>query len=182
MRAIRNHKRIRMEYLRVYDGTLTRREVEPYGMICRFNNWYLVAHCLQQQKRRIFLMDHVKQLKVVENSSFSQPEGFDLNIYNSAWGVWTMDEDNKAEAETVRLKAIKGIAERFKMVCFHDSQKVKMLEGGEAEVTFKVTGAVEMIPWLMSWGATVQVLEPQWLKDQLLQSLRETVGIYEAGN
>jgi predicted DNA-binding transcriptional regulator YafY len=34
----------------------------------------------------------------------------------------------------------------------------------------------------MSWGATVQVLEPQWLKDQLLQSLRETVGIYEAGN
>jgi len=182
MRAIRNHKRIRMEYLRVYDGTLTRREVEPYGMICRFNNWYLVAHCLQQQKRRIFLMDHVKQLKVVENSSFSQPEGFDLNIYNSAWGVWTMDEGNKAEAETVRLKAIKGIAERFKMVCFHDSQKVKMLEGDEAEVTFKVTGAVEMIPWLMSWGATVQVLEPQWLKDQLLQSLRETIGVYEAGN
>ena len=180
MRAIRSHKRVRMEYLRTYDGTLTRREVEPYGMICRFNNWYLVAHCLQQQKRRIFLMDHVKQLKVVENSSFRLPEGFDLhNVYNSAWGIWTLDEENKAEAETVRLKVVKGIAERFKLVNFHDSQQVRMLADGEVEVSFKVTGAGKMIPWLMSWGPLVRVLEPQRLKDQLVQVLQEAVGAYD---
>ncbi len=180
IRAIRTNKRVRMEYQRSYDGALTRREVEPYGMICRFNNWYLVAHCLQQQKRRVFLMDHVKQLKVVENSTFRLPDGFDLhNVYNSAWGVWTLDEDNRAEAETVSIKVIKGIAERFRVINFHDSQQVKTLAGGEAEVTFKVTGASEMIPWLMSWGAAVQVLEPQWLKDQLVQSLRDAVGLYD---
>ena len=170
MRAIRNRKRVRMEYLRVYDGALTRREVEPYGMICRFNNWYLVAHCLQQQKRRIFLMDHVKELKVVENSSFRHPEGFNLHeAYSSAWGVWTLDGEKKVEPERVR----------FKLVCFHDSQKVEILKDGEADVTFKVTGAGEMIPWLMSWGAAVEVLEPQWLRDKLAQTLHETAGVYE---
>lgn len=180
MRAIRTCKRVRLEYLRTYDGTLTNREVEPYGMISRFNNWYLVAHCLQQQKRRIFLMDHVKKLKVVENSTFKLPDGFDLhNVYSSAWGVWTLDEDHRAEPEKVRLKIVKGIAGRFKMVSYHDSQQFKAMPEGEAEVTFKVTGAGEMIPWLMSWGAAVQVIEPQWLKEQLLQSMQEAAGAYE---
>ncbi len=180
MRAIRNRKRVRMEYLRSYDGTLTRREVEPYGMICRFNNWYLVAHCLSQQKRRIFLMDHVKQLKVVENSSFRQPEGFNLHdVYSNAWGVWTLDGDSKAEKVTVRLKVAKGIAERFKLVCFHDSQEVEMLADGEAKVTFKVTGASEMIPWLMSWGPSVQVLEPQWLREMIIENLNNTMKAYK---
>lgn len=180
MRAIRTHKRVRMEYRRSYDGVLTRREVEPYGMICRFNNWYLVAHCLQQQKRRVFLMDHVKQLKVVENSTFRLPDGFDLhNVYNSAWGVWTLDEGKRAEAETVRVKVVKGIAERFRLINFHDSQQLKALANGEAEVTFKVTGANEMIPWLMSWGAAVELLEPQWLKEELVRSLRDAVGLYD---
>ncbi len=54
MRAIHHRKIIRMEYLRSYDGTLTKREVEPYGLVCRLNNWYLIANCLQQQKERVF--------------------------------------------------------------------------------------------------------------------------------
>ena len=182
MRAIRTHKRVKIEYLRAYDGTMTRREVEPYGMICRFNNWYLVAHCLQQQKRRIFLVDHVDKLSVVENSTFKLPDGFDLHsVYDSAWGVWTVDEDKKPEVEKISLQVIKGIAERFRLVSFHDSQRVKMLENGEAMVSFQVTGAGEMIPWLMSWGAAVKVIEPQWLKEKLLQSMLDAVDSYQDG-
>ena len=183
MRAIRHRKRVRMEYLRSYDGALTKREVEPYGLICRFNNWYLVAFCRQQQKRRVFLLDHTRRLDVVEASIFQWPEGFSLHdTYGSAWGVWTPDDETPQQVETVRLRVEKGIAARFQLVSFHDSQKVKMHPGGSAEVTFRVTGASEMVPWLMSWGLAVEVLEPQWLREALVGSLQQTLEKYDKGS
>ena len=179
MRAIRHLKRIRLGYLRSYDGVMTHREIEPYGLICRFNNWYLVALCLQQLKKRIFLLDHIKYLEVIEKGSFTWPEGFSIkDAYGSAWGVWTVDGDKCEPAETICLQVVKGIAERFRLVSFHDSQQVKMLPDGEAHVTFTVTGAKEMIPWLMSWGGAVTVLEPQWLKTALVESLKTALQKY----
>ncbi|HHV35608.1 MAG TPA: WYL domain-containing protein [Syntrophomonadaceae bacterium] len=41
-----------------------------------------------------------------------------------------------------------------------------------------MTGAQEMIPWLMSWGGAVEVLEPAWLREQLIRSLQETLHCY----
>lgn len=182
MRAIRTRKRIRLEYLRSYDGTLTQRETEPYGLISRFNNWYLVALCLSQQKRRIFLLDHIKYLEVIEASTFKWPEGFSVHdVYGSAWGVWT-DGDKQPPKETVRLKVVKGLAERFRLVSYHDSQQVEMLPGGEALVTFTVTGAKEMIPWLMSWGGAVEVIEPPWLKEALVENLEQALQKYRSDN
>lgn len=179
MRAIRDCKRIRLEYLRSYDGALTLREIEPYGLISRFNNWYLVARCLLKQKNRIFMLEHIKYLEVIETGTFKWPEGFSVHdVYGNAWGVWTVDGEKPLPVETVRLRVTRGLAERFQMVSFHDSQQVKLLPGGEAEVTFRVSGAEEMVPWLMSWGASVEVLEPQWLKESLAGSLRQALQKY----
>jgi len=36
-----------------------------------------------------------------------------------------------------------------------------------------------MIPWLMSWGQAVQVLEPQWLKEELLKNLKNMINMYD---
>lgn len=178
MLAIRNRKRIQLTYLRVYDGTITKREVDPYGLICRFNNWYLVGFCQKKQNRRVFLLDHIQRFKIIENSVISLPADFSLrDIYSKAWGVWT--EDEPGELENVRLKIKKGTAERFKAVSFHDSQKVRQLTCGEVEVSFRVTGAKEMIPWIMSWGSAMEVLEPQWLREAVKDKLREMVSMYK---
>lgn len=179
MRAIRNRRCIRLGYLRSSDGIQTHRDIEPYGLISRFNKWYLVARCRQVLKRRIFLLEHIKYLEVLETEPFEWPAGFSIHdSYSTAWGVWTFSEDESPELETIRLKIVKGLAERFQQVSFHDSQQVRMLPGGEAEVTYSVTGAKEMIPWLMSWGQAVKVLEPRWLQEALIDNLTQTLQKY----
>ena len=181
IRAIDNCKVIKIEYTRTYDGKECRREIEPYGLVCRHGNWYLVGFCRSQQGRRIYLMDQVKRLEVVENSVFKRPPDFSMkDVFGNAWGIWNMDDKDLASLETVRLKVEKGVAERFKAVSFHDSQKVKMLPGEEAEVTFQVAGAKEMIPWLMSWGPALELLEPEWLKEDLKKNLQKTMSIYKS--
>lgn len=177
LRAIRHGKRVRFEYVRSYDGARVTREVEPFGLVCRFHRWYLVGLCRERGERRVFLLDNVRRLEVVENSVSRVPAGFSLReAYGRAWGVWT--EAEPGEPETVRLRAGKGLAERFRSTRFHDSQAVRDLPGGAAEVTFAVTGAHEMVPWLMSWGAAVEVLEPAWLREAIVESLMDTLEVY----
>lgn len=176
LRAIRHRKRIKIEYLRAYDGELVTREVEPYGLLCRENNWYLVGRCSTRKERRVYLLDHIRRLEVMENSVYSIPPGFSLHeAYGQAWGVWT---EEAGQPETVRLKVEKGLAEKFRVTRYHDSQQTKELPNGEIEVTFTVTGAQEMIPWLMTWGPTIEVLEPNWLREALAENLEETLKLY----
>jgi len=180
IRAIENCKVVRIEYVRTYDGAKRDREVEPYGLVCRHGSWYLVGLCRWQNKRRIYQLDQVRRLKVEESSVFKRPAGLSMTgIFKDAWGIWNVDDDRAAAVETVRLKVKKGAAERFGAVSFHDSQQVKPLPGREAEVTFRVSGAGEMIPWLMSWGQVVEVMEPQWLREQLLKGLQKTIKTYK---
>ncbi len=177
MRAIRNRRRIQLTYLRVYDGSTTKREIDPYGLICRFNNWYLVGYCREKQNRRVFILDHIQRLKVKENSRISMPPDFSLReIYGRAWGVWT--ENDPGEPETVRLKVKKGVAERFKVVNFHDSQLICEFTSGEIEVTYQVTGVKEMVPWILSWGEAVEVVEPAWLRESIKEKLKEMISQY----
>jgi predicted DNA-binding transcriptional regulator YafY len=180
IRAIDNCKVVKIDYLRTYDGNRRTREVEPYGLVCRHGSWYLYGLCRFNDRMRIYLLDQVQRLEVMENSIFKKPATFTLKkVFGSAWGIMISDDAQKAKVETVRLHVKKGVAERFKAVRFHDSQKLKALPGDEAEVSFEVSGADEMIPWLVSWGGSLEVLEPQWLKEELLayvQSINEVYG------
>jgi len=179
VRAIDDCKVVKIDYVRTYDGERRTREVEPYGLVCRYGNWYLYGLCREHNQMRIYLLDQVQWLKVVESSTFKRPAAFALkDVFGSSWGIMLLDEEQKAKVEIVRLRVKKGIAERFKAVCFHDSQETKCLSDGEAEVCFKVAGAGEMIPWLVSWGSLIEVLEPQWLREQLLEFVQKIDKIY----
>lgn len=177
LRAIRENKRVRISYLRTYDGAVTEREVEPHGLLCRLNNWYLTGRCTMRRQRRVFLLPNIKDLTVIEDSFYSIPPGFSLKeTYHDVWGTWTDDECG--DLETVRLEVCAGPAERFRHNLFHESQQVRELPDGRLEVSYLLTGAQEMIPWLMSWGGAVQVLEPAWLRKQLLGRLQEMLNCY----
>ena len=178
LRAIRNGKRIRMDYTRLYDGlSVKRREVEPYGLLCRHGVWYVVGLCCEERERRVFRVDLMENLRIVENSTYKIPADFSLKkVYGATWGVWTKQETGPLEK--VRLKVNPGMAKKFSTTTFHESQQVISQSDGSAEVTFQIVNASEMLPWLMTWGATVKVLEPQWMQQKLADNAQRIVAQY----
>lgn len=177
LQAIRLAKRVRFSYRRAYDGQVTEREVEPYGLLCRQGVWYMVGRCLASGERRVFRLDHIERLELVENSTYTIPDGFSLReAYAHAWGVWT--EEEPGPAETVRLRVSPNLAHKFRVTRYHSTQFTQELPDGSMEVRFEVTGAAEMIPWLLSWGPAVEVLEPGWLREAIAATLEETLSIY----
>ncbi len=181
LQAIRLAKRVRLAYRRASDGQLTTREVEPYGLLCRHGIWYLVGRCLAAGERRVFRLDHIERLELVESSTYTIPQDFSLrDAYAHAWGVWT--EEEPGPPETVRLRVSPGLTHKFRVTRYHPSQAVKELPDGGIEVRFEVAGAGEMIPWLLSWGAAIEVLEPGWLREAVAEVLKETLSLYRHEN
>ena len=176
--ALRKKKRVDLVYYRAYDGKTVSHMLEPYGILCRHNTWYMVGRNCEVGEQHLYRIDHIERLTIVENSIFAIPNDFSLkDAYSSGWGVWT--DPDPGPPDHVCLRVAPNVANKFRTTCYHDSQDVRELTGGGVEVRFEVTGTQEMIPWLLSWGQTVEVLEPEWLRQSVRDGLRETLSLYE---
>lgn len=176
--ALRYRKKIRIKYLRTYDGKETERVIEPFGLVNRFNNYYLTGYCCSSEANRIFHVVHIRELNIIEGSSYKMPSAYSLQkAYSQAWATWTSEGGTRLEL--VRLWVCCGTAERFRAIKFHQSQKVKELENGEIEASYRLTGANEMIPWIAGWGADIKVLEPDWLCKDVAVYLQKALDGYK---
>ncbi|WP_041432899.1 WYL domain-containing protein [Syntrophothermus lipocalidus] len=52
--ALKYSYRVKLQYFTAYSQELTERLVKPYGLICKRQNWYLVAHCLKRNDIQVF--------------------------------------------------------------------------------------------------------------------------------
>jgi predicted DNA-binding transcriptional regulator YafY len=77
--AIRNGHRVRFSY-QSHNGTVSDREIEPYGVMHGDGRWYLIGRCLERQALRTFRMDRVTKMEA-GTATFERPEGFDARVY-----------------------------------------------------------------------------------------------------
>jgi predicted DNA-binding transcriptional regulator YafY len=63
-----------------FDGTKTRREVEPYSVLYHDGRWYMVGHCRLRLAVRSFRLDRMLELRILEEH-FTRPAGFDARAY-----------------------------------------------------------------------------------------------------
>jgi len=58
-------------------GSVTVREVNPYGIAAVLNGWYLHAWCHLRQDRRTFRIDRIDRVDLL-STTFAAPEGLDI--------------------------------------------------------------------------------------------------------
>jgi predicted DNA-binding transcriptional regulator YafY len=77
--AIGQQQRIAISY-RSHADELTRRQVEPYGIVGLEGHWYLVGYCRLRQAHRMFRLDRIQEATVLAEP-FERPVGFDCQTY-----------------------------------------------------------------------------------------------------
>jgi proteasome accessory factor B len=176
VQAIKDSHRVKIWYYTTHSGEETERVVEPYGLICKHQNWYLVGRCLKRNDIRVFRIDQIKDIFPYTTERFEYPGDFSLSGYMaSSWGVI-----NDGKVCRVLLKFNKRVAHRVKNVLYHPSQKIEEeLPDGSALVSFEVCGIAEMVGWLFQWGDMVEVLEPQWLREEIRAMAERVANVYQ---
>ncbi|MBW7883429.1 MAG: WYL domain-containing protein [Caldilineaceae bacterium] len=159
-------------------GTITERVVHPYHVLPHVRSWQLIAYCERRQEVRMFKVDRIQQAKILP-ATYRISEDFELDRYmGGAWGAMRGDP---ATAERVLLRfspeAGRWVAEEE----WHPSQIVERLDTGEVLFQVYISVTPEFVNWVMYYGAQVLVLEPEHLRETVMNSHRSAFELYSHG-
>lgn len=147
------------------------RVIEPYFLeVARFEpGSYVLAHDRLRNALRTFKVERIVRAELL-SEHYAIPEDFDpYKWLQASWGIMAEDEVE------VRLRFSPQVARRVQESVWHHSQHLDTLPDGGCVLTMCVGGIREIRNWVLSWGADVEVLAPQELRDQIAaESVRMT--------
>ena len=158
-------------------GPPVQRQVDPYGLYYRQGNWYLVGYCHLRQAERTFNVTRMRTLKPVgATGAFSVPAGFDLRAHLER-RPWEFPQQPPVEV-SIRLaeRLRSAISEIF-------GRRVRLEETAEGPlVHLQVSHPAALIAAVLPYGAAAEVVSPQSLRHELLQTYTTLAQRYgEAG-
>ena len=142
---------------------------DPYTLLFFNNSLYLGGYAHNRKALRLFLVDRVDQVVLLEDR-FEVPEEYLAeDLTGSAFGL--------IEGETYELKVRFGdtVAHLVRERLWHPSQLIEEQADGSLILSLQVSGDKEILSWLYSYLPHVQVLDPPQVKQLFLDGLRAAI-------
>jgi predicted DNA-binding transcriptional regulator YafY len=152
-------------YRKPGDAKKTTRRIRPYHLANRENLWYLIGFDLERQALRTFALPRIADVTVTKDP-FARPADFSPEtFFAGALGVVGGTGDYRV---VIRFSA--SVAERIREREWHESQEMRDLPGGALELILRLGSLNEAEQWILSWGASAEVLAPAELRASIRQT------------
>jgi len=164
----------------VYDpgsGQEKKTRVRPYFLEpdAALRSVYLIGFDEPAGALRTYKVERIRSATLTQDR-YEIPDDFDPELFlANSWGIWSSDS---TPAARVRLRFDPSVAHRVREAIWHRSQELTELSDGGVELTVTVAGTVEIRPWILSWGESVEVLEPADLREAIATSVRDASARY----
>ncbi len=168
-------RRVKITYRSLPAARAAERVIEPYFIepAAPGHSSYVIAHCHRAGELRIFKVERIEAIELTDET-YTIPADFDANRYfSAAWGIVV-----EGEAQTVRLRFGAELARLMEEAVWHPSQVLERRADGSVIMTLRVFYTYELVNWILGWGEKVEVLEPEALRKEVLQTARKMVKIY----
>jgi predicted DNA-binding transcriptional regulator YafY len=127
------------------------------------------------QRVRTVKLESIKRVKLTDNN-YVIPTQFDRRRYlESMWGMTGGEGDEKGR---VVLAFPADMTPLIRERLWHTSQRIETLEDKRCTLSVQVADWRELLPWVRSWGAQVEVLEPEVLREELAAEAQRIAGLY----
>ena len=162
-----------LEYRAQKSKKVTKRTVDPYGLVFNDGVWFMVGKCHLRDEIRSFALDRIIGV-AGRDHHFLRNEDFDLEKYfEKSWGII----DGEEMDVTVRFKA--EVADYIlRKEKWHPSEKRKILSNGDVELSFRISGFVEFKRWAYSWLPYAEFIKPGWFRKRVKEELMETAALH----
>jgi predicted DNA-binding transcriptional regulator YafY len=173
--AVEHNKRLSLVYRSQRSGETKRLTIDPYALVFRKHNWYMV--CYSQQHRRII---QLKVARIMEaeatGETFEMPRDFSVDsFYAKSWEVWVGDVE-----QLVRIKFSPKVANLIRETKRHPTQQLEDTPDGGVIFSATVSGITEIGFWVLSWGSEAEVLQPAELRESIAETARRMAEIYSS--
>jgi predicted DNA-binding transcriptional regulator YafY len=155
-RAIADRCIVRLRYHSYRGDQPLARDVEPASLTYHHGVWYLSGYCRLRQALRAFRLDRIDDLSLLDQQ-------FTPRAVQPAPVAMTIVRVRFAPA------ILRWVRERQHFGYVAD-------EPGEV-LRYAVADPGEMLPWLLSWGASAVVIEPEALRAQVREEAQRLIAI-----
>jgi predicted DNA-binding transcriptional regulator YafY len=157
--------------------TQVERLVDPYGLVAKASVWYLV--CARDGYIRVHRVSHVLAAYLTDES-FERPAEFDLASY---WKTWCTEVEKNRPRYPVTVRVAPNLISLLPKHFGHGIHaKIKEAEPMEVEGWITLTLPCESLEdardRILGFGRAMQVLQPQALRDSILDYARQIVSVY----
>jgi predicted DNA-binding transcriptional regulator YafY len=166
------HK-VRVHYRSPRSGELHPRVIAPYTLEPTAVGIYVIGYEDWAHDIRTFKIERLEHAEILAES-YSIPADFDPEAYlSTSWGIMTSQEMFE-----VVLRFSSAATPPLQERCWHPTQTIEPTPDGGCIFRVRVSEPMEMQPWIRSWGAQVEVLAPDWLRERVADELRRASDRY----
>jgi predicted DNA-binding transcriptional regulator YafY len=170
-RALAERRVLALDYQGGQRLELTKRHVEPLGLVYYSDNWHLIAHCRLRRDFRDFRTDRIVKLEL-RNELFSDHDDFSLKEY-----LKCRRDEEKFEMARIRFKPV--AMDRVRRERAWGLVEEQSSPDG-IDVTLLDYSLEWLACWILSFGSLAEALEPDQLRELVAADARKVAAKYEA--
>lgn len=162
-RAMRSNRKVRIRYWAGADDHVRMLTVAPYDLRHTQNGWIMVGMSPEIGAAKAFRLRRVRAVEILPDR-FRFPRKFSADdCFERAW----LADDGVDKEVTIKLRFVPSMAETVARNCGHQFETAAIQPDGSLLCSTQVNSTREVGWWILSYGAAVEVVEPQELRQEL---------------
>jgi len=177
LEAIKNLKIITFDYKKFTDQTVTHRNVMPLALHEHNSRWYLVAEEIDNDTgvRKNFGLDRIHNLQVTD-AEYKFPDNFNIKTHFAH--VFGLGDGSSNQVQTVQLLFNNVAAQYIQTLPLHISQTEIQRNTNGVLFQYELVINQELVREIVKYGAGVQVINPEYLKNEVIKTLKDALNQY----
>jgi predicted DNA-binding transcriptional regulator YafY len=176
LHAIQNHTYLEFDYQKFWETDKTHRRAQPIAIKEYRSRWYLIANNGKDTTVKTFGLDRISNFQITSESFRPQNQINLAEKFQHYYGVIGSNDENPTEI-TLSFTPLQG--KYIKSLPMHSSQKTILENEKETRINLQIYPTLDFIMDLLSYGAEVKVMEPEWLAEDIAERHRRALNRYD---
>ena len=178
--AMKENRVVNMTYYNHWEDEEKNYDVQPLCVKLYRQRWYMVGRGNfsdpDNEAMWIYCLDRIRYLQV-RDETFNMPKDWSAEEYFE--GCYGVIRDHDYDKELVKLKVTAGQANYIRGLRLHESQKEIERNDIFSIFTMFIRPTFDFIQELFWQGEDVEVLEPQWLREEMAAKIERMFNRYK---
>ena len=178
-KAIESKNIIEVKYINS-DNVISERQLEPYIISIKGNSVYLFANCLLRKELRIFRVSRILEIKII-NEKFTEDPDISEKIYSQK-GFFSDYIHNEIILKYKKnfFEIAKFFLDNYEVLDIKKSREKYNITSIENYVIIKLNWRIDkwFLEFILSLGDNVEVLEPEELRNEIIQRIKNMYNMY----
>jgi predicted DNA-binding transcriptional regulator YafY len=164
LKAIKDNRKISFTHFNFHTEKSRKYTLKPYLLKEYQNRWYVVGIIGGFNEFRTFGIDRIENLEIKTETFKPDKKLNPIEMFNKTIGL--VYSENTPQTIVLSFTPTQG--KYVKTLPLHSSQRILIDDEQECRISLDVVPNYELTQQILKHGETVNVIKPQWLKDEIM--------------